>query len=343
MSSPDFPDGTGPIAVPGETTKLTTTPDGTGPVAIPAPVPASPEPKAAPSAGTSTTPTSATQNSSPTPSPSPSPTPSATPSPNPSATPSPNPNPNPSATPSPNPSSNPSATPSPTVTSTPSPTATPTPTPTAVSPQPSASSPQPSAASTKATTSYPLNGGRQRAKALALARLSNAELERAFQRGLTPDPQGLVGWEFRGNNTPPWFRLFGIQKFVKGFYTDGDGGVWGYNSPVVQDGVERAWRLKPSDEHPKRFGFYTVEPVDAVARDNRYLHALLLDYGKGKNPRLDPTAGLRDYLVQVDRDDPDLLLGKAYYAVGPVRVPTFSFFVLDRHRPGPRELARRHG
>ena len=177
--------------------------------------------------------------------------------------------------------------------------------------------------------------------ARALARLSPAELERAFVRGVTPDSEALVGWEFRGHNTPPWFRLLGIQKFVKGFYTDGDGGVWGYNSPVVQDGVDRPWRLKPSDDHPRRFGFYRVHPVDAAARDNLYLHALLLDYGKGDNPRLDPTAGLRDYLVQVDRDDPDLMLGKAYYALGPLRVPTFSFFVLDRHRRGVTELARR--
>ena len=183
--------------------------------------------------------------------------------------------------------------------------------------------------------------GRQRAKALALARLSPAELERAFVRGVTPDSEALVGWEFRGHNTPPWFRLLGIQKFVKGFYTDGDGGVWGYNSPVVQDGVDRPWRIKPSDEHPRRFGFYTVRPVDAAAKDNLYLHALLLDYGQGHNPPFDPSAGLRDYLVQVDRDDPDLMLGKAYYALGPLRVPTFSFFVLDRHRRGVTELARR--
>jgi hypothetical protein len=198
-----------------------------------------------------------------------------------------------------------------------------------------------SATSTAATAARLPTDGRSRAKALALVRMSNAELERAFVRGVTPDANGLVGWEFRGHNTPPWFRLLGIQKFVKGFFADGDGGVWGYNSPVVQDGFSKPWRLKPSDDQPKRFGFYTVRPVDAAATDNRYLHALLLDYGQGGNPRLDPSAGLRDYLVQVDADDPDLLLGKAYYAVGPLRVPTFSFFVLDRHRAGVRELARR--
>ena len=81
-----------------------------------------------------------------------------------------------------------------------------------------------------------------------------------------------------------------------------------------------AAQAKPTDADPKRFGFYRVVPVDATARDNRYLHALLLDYGLGNNPRTDPSAGLRDYLVQVDRADPDVFLGKAYYAVGPARL-----------------------
>ena len=73
--------------------------------------------------------------------------------------------------------------------------------------------------------------------------------------------------------------------------------------------------------------------VDATATDNHYLHGLLLDYGKGDNPFYDPSAGLRDYLVQVDADNPDLFLGKAYFALGAARVPTFSFFILERDRP----------
>ena len=34
-------------------------------------------------------------------------------------------------------------------------------------------------------------------------------------------------------------------------------------------------------------------------------------------------------------------LGKAYYAVGPARIPTASFFILERHRPGLRDVAFR--
>lgn len=160
----------------------------------------------------------------------------------------------------------------------------------------------------------------------------NESYETQFVRGATPSLDSLAGWEWRGLNTPPWFRLLGIKKFIKGFYRDEAGAVWGYNCPVEQNRERDPWIARPADHAPKRFGFYSVTPVDAAARDNRYLHALLLDYGNGDNPRLDPSAGLRDYLVQPDPANPDRLLGKAYYAVGPLRVPTASFFILERHR-----------
>jgi hypothetical protein len=114
----------------------------------------------------------------------------------------------------------------------------------------------------------------------------------------------------------------------------------GYNCPVVQNVLDGRWHTKPSDTAPKRFGFYEVAPVDPTARDNHYLHSVLLDYGKGGNKAYDPSRGLRDYLVQVDRDNPDLYLGKAYYALGPLRVHS-NFFILERFRRGLTDYARR--
>jgi len=164
-----------------------------------------------------------------------------------------------------------------------------------------------------------------------LESMGMADLEQVLLRGTTPELEALVGWQFRGCNTPNWARLAGIKKFIKGFYAEGEK-VYGYNCPVKQDGLSSPWRAKPSDAAPKRFGFYTVERVDPTARDNAYLHAVLLDYGKGDNPLLDPSRGLRDYLVQVSPDNPDLYLGKAYFALGQGRIAT-SFFVLERDRP----------
>ncbi|MDB4955104.1 MAG: hypothetical protein JWO36_2673 [Myxococcales bacterium] len=178
------------------------------------------------------------------------------------------------------------------------------------------------------------------AAALALERASWRELEQVFVRGTTPDLEGLVGWEFRGiNRLPlnglPVAKLVGIKKFLKGFFR-GEQGVMGYNSPVAQNVLDGRWNVAP-----KRFGFYEVRPVDPTARDNNYLHALLLDYGSGGNKAYDPTAYLRDYLVQVDPANPDLLLGKAYYAVGPARIGTLNYFILERHRVGLTDYVRR--
>ena len=83
-----------------------------------------------------------------------------------------------------------------------------------------------------------------------------------------------------------------------------------------------------------------MHPVDATDRDNAYLHALLLNYGRGGNKPYDPTRNLRDYVVQVDPANPDLYLGKAYYALGPARMPT-NFFILERHRVGLTDYAKR--
>lgn len=181
--------------------------------------------------------------------------------------------------------------------------------------------------------------------ALALERAPWASIEQTFQRGVTPDVDALVGWEFRGINRFPLHplpipELLGIKKFVKGFYRGEDGRVMGYNCPVVQNVLDGRWRTKPSDTSPKRFGFYEVHAVDPTSRDNAYLHAVLLDYGKGGNKPWDPTSGLRDYVVQVDADNPDLYLGKAYYALGPARLAT-SFFILERLRRGLTDYAAR--
>ncbi len=201
-------------------------------------------------------------------------------------------------------------------------------------------------------------------RALELEAATTADLETTFVRGTLPDLGALVGWEFRGINAPAWAKLAGIKKFIKGFYFAGDvpvpsssgkpeeftpprvaranpdDQVRGYNTPVAQGPLDEAWQPLPSAVAPKRFGFYTVAPVDPSARDNRYLNAVLLDYGRGGNKPWDPTRGLRDYLVQVDAGNRDLYLGKAYYALGPVRVAS-NFFILERLRPGLRELAQR--
>jgi hypothetical protein len=168
--------------------------------------------------------------------------------------------------------------------------------------------------------------GAPSARFLELAGKGRRELEEALLRGATPELDRLVGWELRGMNTPRWARAARIRKFVKGFEERGSGQLFGYNRSVRQDADDAPWRVTGEP-----FGWYRVEPVDPTSRDNAYLHAVLLDYGRGGNRPWDPSRGLRDYLVQVDPGDPDLYLGKAYAAIGPARVAV-SFFVLERMR-----------
>jgi hypothetical protein len=165
------------------------------------------------------------------------------------------------------------------------------------------------------------------ARYLELAKLPHRELARAFLRGHAPVLDELAGWEFRGLNTTPVARLGRVRKFVKGFERR-EGSrrdeLVGYNRPVAQNRLSEPWVARPH-----RFGWYRVSPVDPTERDNEHLHAALLDYGRGGNPAWDPSRGLRDYLVQIDPRDPDLYLGRAYYALGPARIPV-SYFVLER-------------
>ena len=163
-----------------------------------------------------------------------------------------------------------------------------------------------------------------------LASLDARELYREFLRGQRPDKDDLAGWEFRGLNHARATELLGIRKFVKGFYRSDDD-LYGYNLKIRQTSVFEEWQGVPDDNTPIRHGFYRVRDVDPTGTDNAHLHALLLDYGQGDNPRFDVTRGLRDYLVQVDAD---VYLGVAMYAFGSKRLPLPGCFLLDRFRRG---------
>ena len=174
---------------------------------------------------------------------------------------------------------------------------------------------------------------RPSAELYRLSDLPSKELAREFLRGQRPDPEDIAGWEFRGLNHHRATRFLGIRKFIKGFYRS-SGGLYGYNIKVAQTPLTEEWAALPDEDNPVRHGFYRVRRPDPTERDNAHLHALLLDYGQGENPRFDPTRGLRDYLVQLTDD---VFLGAAYYALGNRRVLLPSYFILDRFRRGVTE------
>lgn len=163
-------------------------------------------------------------------------------------------------------------------------------------------------------------------------------LEGVMVNGEAPPFEDLVGWEFNGLNVGLVAGGFGFnRKFVKGFYEGparGEGPepfIQGYNCPVKQDGADKPHHTLPSDESPKRFGFYRVFSAAKSDKYNKYPQALLLDYSRGGNGSFSPPGLLRDYLVRVNKGSSELLLGKAYVALGPLTI-VGGFFVLERSR-----------
>lgn len=166
--------------------------------------------------------------------------------------------------------------------------------------------------------------------------LDNGQREAMMRAGTKPRFEDLLGWEFGGGNAVPIFRLIGIRKFVKGFYEgiartrQGPAPfIQGYNIDVRGNPDAGPHQMKPSNEKPKRWGFYRVHEVVKRAPDSLYPNALLLDYGLGANGPFGPP--LRDYVVQIYPNNPDLLLGKAYLNILGFRIPA-NFFVLKRLR-----------
>jgi hypothetical protein len=165
--------------------------------------------------------------------------------------------------------------------------------------------------------------------------LGDAERDALMRSGVAPRFEDLEGWEFDGTNTGAVTDLLGIRKFKKGFYRGiprsprgPEPFLQGYNVVVAQNGIGAPHVPVPDAERAKRHGFYRVYAVQPGAVDSLYPNALLLDYGLGDNG-LDPSSLLRDYLVQVYPDDRDLLLGRAFLALGGARIPA-GYFVLRR-------------
>jgi hypothetical protein len=165
----------------------------------------------------------------------------------------------------------------------------------------------------------------------SLTDASKDELDRLMKASPPPGLSDVVGFEFRGWNLQESTKLLGTRKFKKGFYGDpADGHAWGYNVPVKQNGKHGPWIAEPSEEKPKYYFFFKVLPVGA-ADEPKYPNSLVVDYRKW--PEYFPANPVRftvDYLVFPDSANRDLILGKSYWELGPLR-PFLGYFVLERH------------
>ena len=172
------------------------------------------------------------------------------------------------------------------------------------------------------------------ARYLDLARSPRRHLDAMFAAGSPPDVTALTGHEFRGYNQPRAAAALGIRKFIKAFYLDRAGRPFGCNTPVAQNGLDSEWLARPSEDSPRRYAFFLVEPADPDAADASRSGAVLLDYGRGGNRSYDVARILRDYVVRVTPGSDDLLLGKAYFVLAGRRLAS-SYFLIERYRPLP--------
>ncbi len=154
-----------------------------------------------------------------------------------------------------------------------------------------------------------------------------SELETLLKQGVKPKIEDLIHHEFRGYNTPKPMEYLGIRKFIKGFFPHEGADTWceGYNISAKQTGLENVWEYKTL---AKRFGYYHV--VDPQSPDDKYPNSLLFNYAaSANNPVYDPSRAIKDYLSQIYPDNHNLFLGKAYLAIGPLRI-FVSYFILER-------------
>jgi hypothetical protein len=156
-----------------------------------------------------------------------------------------------------------------------------------------------------------------------------------FMSGTAPKFEDLVDWDFTGFNPYAHLKLLGIQRFVKGFFQKAGEAppskverIYGYNIFCSSKAPEGVWQTMPSEDTPQRHGFYDVYNEGP---GSKFPHSLMLHYGVPENHNANPERLIRDYLVQVNPNDPDLLLGKAFLQLGPVRVHS-NFFILQRYR-----------
>jgi hypothetical protein len=162
---------------------------------------------------------------------------------------------------------------------------------------------------------------------------SPAELARRMASGHGFEPARIAGSIYRGTSLglPRWVERLTWKKFAKAFAADGTSG---WNIRIEQDGVDRCvlyrslgqtasgapddrpWRPRQRRGAPITFGRF------AVVVDHGQV---VLDYRAGGGL----LAPLRDPLVALD-DRADTLLGRSLLAFGRRRIPTPSYFLLER-------------
>ncbi|TNE85048.1 MAG: hypothetical protein EP330_26965 [Deltaproteobacteria bacterium] len=162
-----------------------------------------------------------------------------------------------------------------------------------------------------------------------LLTLSNAELWSLLDGGHPIDREAVADRQMNGVSLAPGLVRHTVAwtKFRKTFKREPDGSLRGWNIACEQTPLDQPWVHKQRRGEPRTYWHYRICGHDGLEMPGK--RGLVIDYTTGGNHRLDYMNRVRDPLVAVNPDDPDLLLGLSMFAVGSRHLTLpFTWFVL---------------
>lgn len=166
--------------------------------------------------------------------------------------------------------------------------------------------------------------------------LRRDQLAAALAAGHPIEPDALADRTYRGVSLglPGFVDRLAWKTFAKVFCRDRERGLLrGWNLRLEQTGLDGPIVPRRRDGHDFHFGHFHVRPSADFALPRALPHSLVLDYGRGGNPRFDPTRAVRDPIVAVNAGSAELLLGWTFLELGAFRVGTPSYFTLEAVGP----------
>ena len=166
--------------------------------------------------------------------------------------------------------------------------------------------------------------------------LSRDALGAMLSAGHAIDPSQLDDTEYRGVSLglPGPIVALTWLTFRKTFHRDpATGRLRGWNVRMEQTGLDGARTPQRKNGEPICFGHYEVVSARGYHSPIPCDQGLMIDYGLGRNARLDPARRARDPIVALEAGSTERLLGWTYLDLGVRRVGTPSFFLLEREGP----------
>ncbi len=168
--------------------------------------------------------------------------------------------------------------------------------------------------------------------------LDRGGLAQRMRDGHPIDPGALDDQVYRGISLglPPWIESLTWKTFQKTFHRDPvTGHLRGWNVRIQQHGLDAPSVPMQRNGAPVTFGHYRVVSCEGcgVPSGAGAGAGLLIDYGLGGNPMMDPMRLLRDPLVALVPGGVQWLLGGSYLQIATLRIGTPSYFLLEREHP----------